>query len=86
MRNAKRVNKISDLPARMRDVAVQLATGARNSEVAERLGVSVKTIDTHRNDALRRLGMRNNADLARAAIREGLVSMHDDDREEDHHG
>jgi len=58
-----------------------LGAGANNHEVAARLGIVVKTIDTHRRDVLRRLGLRNNADLARAAIREGLVSMHDDPRE-----
>lgn len=50
-----------------------LANGYINREIAEQLGVGVKTIDTHRANLLRKLGLRHNVDLVRFAIRQRLV-------------
>jgi len=55
-------------------VAGSLALGLKNSEIAEELHISVKTVDTHRAHVLKKLGLRGNVDLARLAIREGIVS------------
>lgn len=50
-----------------------LAVGLTNREIATRLGISVKTIDTHRGHVLKKLGLRNNSDLTRFALEHGLV-------------
>lgn len=50
-----------------------LALGHTNKEIGGRLSISVKTVDTHRMNVLRKLHLRNNADLARFAIRSQLV-------------
>lgn len=55
-------------------VAPLLATGYTRAEVARRLGITSKTLDTHRANLLRKLGLGNTVLLARFAIREGLVS------------
>lgn len=55
-------------------VAPLLATGHTRAEVARRLGITSKTLDTHRANLLRKLGLGNTVLLARFAIREGLVS------------
>lgn len=52
-----------------------LAAGLTNREIAARLGISVKTIDTHRGHALKKLRLRNNADLTRFALEHGLVDL-----------
>ncbi len=52
-----------------------LAAGLTNREIAARLGISVKTIDTHRGHVLKKLNLRNNADLTRFAIEYGLVDL-----------
>jgi DNA-binding NarL/FixJ family response regulator len=52
-----------------------LALGHTNREIASRLHLSVKTVDTHRTHVLHKLGLRNNADLARFAIRHRLVAV-----------
>jgi two-component system invasion response regulator UvrY len=52
-----------------------LAAGLTNREIAARLGISVKTIDTHRGHALKKLRLRNNADLTRFAIEHELVDL-----------
>lgn len=50
-----------------------LAHGYVNREIAGQLGVGVKTIDTHRANLLRKLGLRHNVDLVRFAIRQRII-------------
>jgi DNA-binding NarL/FixJ family response regulator len=52
-----------------------LACGLTNREIATRLGISVKTIDTHRGHVLKKLNLRNNADLTRFALEYGLCDL-----------
>lgn len=54
-------------------VTCLLASGASNHEIAKQLRISVKTVDTHRANLLRKLHLRNNADLTRFAIQHGLI-------------
>jgi len=61
------------LTDRERAVALLLALGEKNAEIAAALGISIKTVDTHRGHILKKLKCRNNVDLARLAIREGYV-------------
>ena len=51
-----------------------LALGHTNKEIGGTLHISVKTVDTHRMNLLRKLHLRNNADLARFAIRSQIVA------------
>lgn len=51
----------------------RLAAGATNREISGELGVSVKTIDAHRLNLLAKLGLRNNAELAKFAMRNGIL-------------
>lgn len=67
------VRRIVDLTERQRDVALLLARGKFNAEIAKELSCSIKTVDTHRGSALARLGLRNNVELALLAIRQGLI-------------
>lgn len=53
----------------------RLAVGSSTSEIAEDLGLSPKTADTHRANVLRKLGLRNNVDIARLALQHGLVAL-----------
>jgi two-component system invasion response regulator UvrY len=65
--------KLEKLTERERHVLTFLAEGRTNHEIAKTWGISTKTIDTHRLNLLRKLALRNNADLTRFAIRVGLV-------------
>lgn len=62
------------LSPREAQVMRDLALGATNREIADALSLSTKTVDTHRGNILRKLGLRNNADLTRFAIRVGQVT------------
>lgn len=61
------------LSPREREVATALAAGGRNREIATQLGISIKTVDTHRMKALGKLGCRNNADLANYVVARTLA-------------
>jgi len=65
------------LTAREREVARLLALGLQNKQIAASLGLSAKTVETHRQHLMEKLGMHSVADLTRFAIREGLVSLDD---------
>lgn len=65
--------RFATLTEREVTVAKALAMGSTNQEVARALGISVKTIDTHRGHLLKKLGTRNNAELARFMIGVGAV-------------
>ncbi|HVV81901.1 MAG TPA: response regulator transcription factor [Kofleriaceae bacterium] len=52
-----------------------LAAGMNHHEIADALSISVKTVDTHRSHVLKKLRLRNNADLTRFAIANDLMSV-----------
>lgn len=61
------------LSARERQIVRLLAEGKSNKENALALGVSIRTIETHRATIMRKLGVGSFADLVRYAIRNGIV-------------
>jgi DNA-binding NarL/FixJ family response regulator len=61
------------LTAREREVAHLLVEGMGTRAVASRLGITPKTVDTHRAAIMRKLGMSSMAELVRYAIRNRLV-------------
>ena len=63
------------LTPREREVLQLLAEGLHTKEAAHRLRVSAKTVETHRANLMRKLGLHNVADLTRYAIREGLSPL-----------
>lgn len=67
-------NPYPDLSARELEVAMMLATGNTNREIAEAMGISIKTVDTHRGHVLKKLGLRNNVALVKRMIRDGVVT------------
>ena len=63
------------LSAREREVLQLLAEGKSTKEIASDLHVSVKTIETHRQNIMQKLNIHTIAGLTRYAIREGLTSL-----------
>jgi DNA-binding NarL/FixJ family response regulator len=61
------------LTPREEQIIKLIAEGNTAKEIAEILTISVKTVDRHRANILQKLGMRDRLDLARYAIRTGLV-------------
>lgn len=61
-------NNVANLTAREFEVLGLMAEGLRNTEIAERLVLSPRTVDHHVSAILGKLGVRSRADAARAAI------------------
>ena len=62
------------LTARERDVLEAMGDGLGAKLIARRLGVAVKTIETHRMELMKQLGIHEVAGLVRYAIRTGVVA------------
>ena len=66
---------LEKLTSRQLEVMRMVALGFRTRDIAEKLKLSVKTVESHRQEVMRRLALRNTADLVRYAIRVGLVGV-----------
>ena len=64
---------LGTLTARERQVLVGIAQGHTNREIAAQLGISHRTVETHRESLMRKLGVRTVAGLTRLALEAGLV-------------
>ncbi len=61
------------LTARERDVLAGIARGLTNKEIAGELGIGRRTVESHRENLMEKLGIRTVAGLTRFAIEHGLV-------------
>ena len=61
------------LTHREREIVQHVAEGRLNKEVAARLNISIKTVETHRASAMRKLKLKTTADLVRYAVRNHLI-------------
>lgn len=64
---------ISMLTPRELEVIRLVALGETNRSIAGRLNVSIKTVDTHRTAAMRKLGLHTAIDVALFAVRNGII-------------
>lgn len=61
------------LSERENSVLLMLAEGMRNKEIASRLKVGTKSVETYRSRLMKKLGYQSTAELVRHAVREGLI-------------
>ncbi len=71
------VPKAPVLSGRERDVLQLISEGRSTADIAERLHVGVKTVETHRKRLMDKLKIRSVAGLTKYAIREGLTTIHE---------
>ena len=69
------IDPYESLTRREREVFHLAAEGLGNGEIAARLGISPRTAETHRANALHKLGLRRQAEVLRYALRRGLLPM-----------
>ena len=62
------------LSQREREVLTSVAHGYTNQQIADTLGLSVKTVETYRARVSEKVGLRNRADLVRYALESGLLA------------
>ena len=63
------------LTPREHEVLAWIADGLTNREIAEQLVISVKTVDRHRENIMRKLNLHNRVELVRYAIEKGLIPV-----------
>jgi two-component system, NarL family, nitrate/nitrite response regulator NarL len=78
VQNGGKKEPFSQLTGREREVLVLIAEGQSNKEIANRLGIGVRTIETHRERIMRRLDIHSVAGLTKFAIANGLISLEGD--------
>ncbi len=67
--------EVEKLSSREREVLLHIAEGQSNKSIAGHLGVSVRTVETHRERIMRKLEIRTVAGLTKYAIAKGMVEL-----------
>lgn len=65
----------TELGSRERQVLQLLSEGMSSADIASRLSIAVKTVETHRRNIMRKLNIHSVAKLTKYAIREGLTEL-----------
>jgi two-component system nitrate/nitrite response regulator NarL len=73
--NGGKKEPFAQLTSREREVLILIAEGQSNKEIANKLGIGVRTIETHRERIMRRLNIHSVAGLTKYAIANGMVSL-----------
>ena len=63
------------LTEREQEILQLIWSGLKNKEIAERLAISVKTVEAHRANMMKKVRVSNAAQLLNAAIQEGLIQI-----------
>lgn len=71
--NSDSGSALAALSSREREVMRLLSEGRPNREVAKLLHISPRTVDSHRANILKKLGVNSNAELVQLAVRHGMV-------------
>jgi DNA-binding NarL/FixJ family response regulator len=71
----ERRSPLAKLTRRQVEVLRLVAEGHRTREIADRLKLSVKTVESHRGEVMKRLGMHDVVSLVRYALRVGLIPV-----------
>lgn len=74
-RHASKDEKTARLTVREREVLQLIAEGQSAKRVAEKLHISIKTVETHRSHIMHKLDLYTVAELTKYAIREGLTAL-----------
>jgi two-component system response regulator NreC len=61
------------LTDREREVLSLMAEGGTNLQIAARLFISVRTVETHRANVMHKIGLRSQTDVVRYALRRGII-------------
>lgn len=71
----KQKGRVDVLTAREKEVCTLLAYGHTNGEIAEKLFISERTVESHRNHVMHKLDLKSRAQLVRFAIDNGLLKL-----------
>jgi DNA-binding NarL/FixJ family response regulator len=75
VRGSRLDGEMKSLGRREREVLRMIAQGMRSQAISEELRISVSTVEVHRRNIMRKLGLHTIAELTKYAIREGIASL-----------
>ena len=76
-RSGARKRVYDGLTPRQREVLTLIAEGLSNHEIANELDISVRTVERHRENIMKRLNLHSRVELVKYALRKGLVVLSD---------
>jgi len=68
-------NKLKSLSARELEVLTLFAQGISNRNIAEKLFISVRTVETHKNNIMKKIGLKTTVDLVKFAIKNNIIQV-----------
>jgi len=69
------VDPFDALTTREREVLQLVAEGHTNSEIAQLLSISLKTVKAHRSNLMQKLGLHDRGELIKVAIQRGIIQV-----------
>jgi DNA-binding CsgD family transcriptional regulator len=73
--NSTDLGPLGTLSQREREILKLVAGGETSREIAKRLSISPKTVDTYRSRLMSKIGVKNLAGLIKFAIQHGVISL-----------
>ncbi|MCP9455973.1 MAG: response regulator transcription factor [Nitrospira sp.] len=70
-----RTKRPEELTAREQEILELIWAGYKNKEIGQRLKISVKTVEAHRSNMMKKLRVSNTAQLLKTAIENGLLKI-----------
>ena len=70
--NERQLNRFDSLTARQREVVQLVAEGKSSREIGRPLGISRRTVETHRAQAMKMFGVNKQTDLVRFVLQQGV--------------
>ena len=70
-----KIKNVDKLSKRELEILSLWGEGLQNSEIAEKLFISIRTVETHKNNIMQKLGMHTTVDLIKFAIRNNLIRI-----------
>ncbi len=73
--SSDQIPKFNKISKKEREILQLVAEGEKTRDIAEKLSVSIKTVETHRRNIMKKLNIFSVAGLTKFAIKEGIVSL-----------
>jgi len=73
--NSNSSDKLSGLTSREREILQQVVEGNNNSSISEQLNISIRTVETHKTNIMRKLDLNSTVDLVKFALKNNLIDL-----------
>ncbi len=73
--NREKEDRQRDLSIREMEVFKLIAEGDSNRSIAEKLFISVRTVETHKNNIMKKIGLKTTVDLVKFAIKNNIIQL-----------